>query len=131
MKIKFITIIFFLFSFNSFADDFKISFEWGDIPKCTTGNPGIVSNPIFQLSNVPENTKWIHFKLVDRMSTFNHGGGGVEFTGQSEIKPGVFMYKSPCPPSGSHIYVWTASAKSNKSSWGSIEQAKASKSYPY
>ena len=116
----------------SFADDFKISFEWGNLKKCTSGFPNTVANPIFEIENVPEGTTWIYFKMVDKNAiSYNHGGGWVEYTGQSTIEPGAFKYKSPCPPNGKHNYEWTASAKKKKSSFGgTIIQAKASKMYP-
>ena len=31
---------------------FSFTFEWGDIKKCTSGNPNKVSNPIFNLTDV-------------------------------------------------------------------------------
>jgi hypothetical protein len=36
------------------ASEFAISFEWGDIPLCTSGNPNVVSNPITEnLDQIP------------------------------------------------------------------------------
>ena len=56
------------------AEEFSISFEWGDIKKCTTGYPNKVSNPIFTLNNVPEGTKFLKFKMKDKNAPgFNHG----------------------------------------------------------
>ena len=55
MKI-FITLFFYLISTIS-AYAFSFTFEWGDIKKCTSGNPNKVSNPIFTLTDVPEGTK--------------------------------------------------------------------------
>ena len=114
------------------ASEFEISFDWGNIKKCTSGNPNTVSNPIFELKNVPDGTTWIYFKLVDKnVTSYDHGGGWVEYKGQSKIEPGAFKYKSPCPPNGRHNYEWTASAKKKKSSFGgTISKAKASKMYP-
>ena len=61
---------------SSLAEEFSISFEWGDIKKCNTGNPNRVSNPIFTLSNVPEGTKFLKFKMKDKnVPSYNHGGG--------------------------------------------------------
>ena len=114
------------------AEEFSLSFDWGDLKLCTTGNPNIVTNPTFTLNNVPDGTAWIKFKLVDKnVPQYNHGGGWVEYTGQSVIEPGVFTYKSPCPTNGRHKYEWTATAKSKKSSFGgTIAKAKSSKIYP-
>lgn len=114
------------------ADDFSISFEWGDIPLCTSGNPNIVPNPRFVLSNVPEGTKFISFRLTDLDSpNYDHGGGTIEYTGNNLIEPGAFKYKSPCPPSGSHRYEWSANAKEKNGFFsGSIGTSKAKKKYP-
>ena len=68
---------------------------------CTSGNPNTVANPRFVLTDVPEGTKFLRFKLVDtNVRDFNHGGGVVAYTGQDVIEPGAFKYKSPCPPDG-------------------------------
>ena len=120
------------FAFNSNADDFEISFDWSDLELCTTGNPNIVSNPYFELTNVPNGTKWIEFKLTDLdVPSYNHGGGWMEYKGQNTIEPGIFKYKSPCPPNGKHNYQWTAFAKEKKGAFGkTISKASASKFYP-
>ena len=97
------------------AEEFSISFEWGDIKKCNTGNPNRVSNPIFTLNNVPEGTKFLKFKMKDKnVPSFNHGGGKIEYFGENVIEPGAFKYKSPCPPGGTHTYEWTVTAQSKK-----------------
>ena len=112
------------------AEEFSISFEWGDIKKCNTGNPNRVSNPIFTLNNVPEGTKFIKFKMKDKnVPSFNHGGGKIEYFGENVIEPGAFKYKSPCPPGGAHTYEWTVTAQSKKSG-GKLAVAKAKKKYP-
>ena len=57
------------------AAEFTISFEWGDIPLCTSGQPNTVPNPKFVLSNVPEGTKFIQFMMTDLDApSYNHGG---------------------------------------------------------
>lgn len=112
------------------AQAFEIGFDWTGLKLCTTGNPNKVANPQFTLKDVPAGTKYIRFKLVDRDAPgYNHGGGVVAYTGQSVIAPGAFKYKSPCPPSGSHTYVWTATAQSRKNG-GKLEVAKAARKYP-
>ena len=114
------------------AAEFDISFEWGDIPLCTSGRPNTVPNPRFVLTNVPEGTKYIQFKMTDLdVPNYNHGGGTIEYTGDNIIEPGAFTYLSPCPPSGSHRYQWTATAKEKKGLFsGSLGKAQATKSYP-
>ena len=120
------------FGFAANADEFKITFDWGNLKKCTSGKPNIVSNPIFKLENVPNGTEWIYFKMVDKnVPKYNHGGGWVEYNGQPQINPGEFKYKSPCPPDGKHKYEWTATAKKKKSNFGgTIGKAKSSQMYP-
>ena len=114
------------------ASEFTISFGWGNIPLCTSGHPNVVPNPKFVLSNVPQGTKFIQFKMTDlNVPSYNHGGGTVEYTGKNVIEPGAFKYKSPCPPSGSHRYKWTATAKKKTGLFsGSLGKAQATKSYP-
>ena len=112
------------------AEEFSISFEWGDIKKCNTGNPNRVSNPIFTLNNVPEGTKFLKFKMKDKnVPSFNHGGGKIEYFGENVIEPGAFTYKSPCGPGGKHTYEWTVTAQSEKNS-GKLAVAKAKKKQP-
>ena len=118
---------------HSFADEFSISFEWGDFPSCRSGNPLNVENPIFTLTNVPDGTTWINFKMKDkRVPSFNHGGGWVKYDGNDRIERGQFKYRSPCPPGGVHTYEWTAKALSEKkiSKKTTLGIAKASKDYP-
>jgi len=112
------------------ASAFEIGFDWKGLKLCTNGSPNRVSNPRFTLKDVPAGTKYIRFKLVDRdVPGYNHGGGVVAYAGQPVIAPGAFKYKSPCPPSGRHTYVWTATAQSRKSG-GRIGVAKAALKYP-
>lgn len=111
------------------AGDFSFTFEWGKIPLCTSGYPGVVPNPIFTLSNVPKGTKKINFALVDRdVPDFDHGGGTAVYKGENVIQPGAFQYSSPCPPSGSHTYEWTAYAKDANDD--TVGKAKAKKIIP-
>ena len=112
------------------AEEFSISFEWGDIKKCNTGNPNRVSNPRFTLTNVPEGTKFLKFKMKDKnVPSYNHGGGKIEYFGENVIEPGAFKYKSPCPPGGRHTYEWSVTAQSKKNG-GKLDVAKAKKKYP-
>ncbi len=117
---------------SAHAQKFSIEFDWGDIPLCDTGSPNTVKNPTFRLANVPPGTKFIRFGLTDLdVPSYNHGGGTVAYSGQQEIKPGVFTYESPCPPNGSHTYEWSASAKDGDGFFSdTLGSAKASTSYP-
>ena len=129
---KFVLRIIFLFLFFSSivsAAEFGLEFEWGNLKKCNSGNPNKVDNPVFKLSNVPEGTKILQFKMKDKDAPgYNHGGGKVEYSGQDTIEPGAFKYKSPCPPGGVHTYVWTVTAKNEKKK--KIGKAKAQRKYP-
>ena len=110
--------------------EFSFTFEWGDIKKCTSGNPNKVENPIFNLVNVPEGTKELRFKMKDKdVPQYNHGGGKIKnYGGETVIQPGAFKYKSPCPPSGSHTYEWTITAIGDKKK--KLGTAKANRKYP-
>jgi phosphatidylethanolamine-binding protein (PEBP) family uncharacterized protein len=125
-----LVIIVFASSSNSFSNEkFTIEFEWGNIPRCNSGSPNTVSNPIFKLKNVPEGTTTIDFLMRDRnVPSFYHGGGTVTYTKQTRIEPGAFQYKSPCPPSGAHTYEWTAIARNDQNK--KIAEAEAIRKYP-
>ncbi len=116
MKKTIFTFVIILFSTTSVFADFSFTFDWGDIKKCTTGNPNKVQNPIFNLTNVPDGTIELRFKMKDKdVPGYNHGGGKIKnYNGESTIQPGAFKYKSPCPPSGSHTYEWTITAIGDK-----------------
>ena len=106
------------------------TFDWGNLKSCTSGKPNKVSNPIFELKNVPEGTKELRFKMKDKdVPRYNHGGGKIkDYNGDLTIQPGAFKYKSPCPPDGSHTYEWTITAIGEKKK--KLGKAKATKKYP-
>lgn len=108
--------------------DMELSFTWGDIPLCTSGRPNVVPNPRFELSGVPPGTEAISFRLTDLdVPAYPHGGGTVAPVADGVIEPGVFTYKSPCPPSGSHVYEWEAVAQVGGKV---LATARARRSYP-
>lgn len=108
--------------------DFTISFDWGDIPICTTGRPGKVASPTFTVRGLPEGTTLLVFKLTDLdVPGYNHGGGKVDVSGDGTIASGAFRYKSPCPPNGVHTYEWRATAKMGNQTVGI---ARARRDYP-
>lgn len=112
------------------ANAFEIEFSFEGLKLCTTGNPNIVTNPQFALTDVPKGTKYIRFKLRDHDAPgYDHGGGLVAYSGQPAIEPGAFNYKSPCPPNGTHTYEWTATAQKRKNG-GKLGVAKAAQKYP-
>jgi len=128
-KLILILTIYLISTINANAE-FSFTFEWGDIKKCTSGNPNRVENPIFNLVNVPEGTKELRFRMKDKdVPQYNHGGGKIKnYGGETVIQPGAFKYKSPCPPSGSHTYEWTITAIGDKKK--KLGKAKATREYP-
>jgi len=111
------------------AQAFELQFDWGNISKCTSGNPGSVRSPAFTVTGVPAGTAKIKFNLRDQDApSFIHGGGTVAYAGKAAIPAGQFTYLQPCPPGGHHTYVWTATALD--ASGKSIGSAKAKKQYP-
>ena len=128
-KFLLIILIYFFTIISAFAE-FSFTFEWGDIKKCTTGNPNKVSNPIFNLVDVPDGTVELRFRMKDKdVPNYNHGGGKIKnYSGETTIQPGAFKYKSPCPPSGSHTYEWTITAIGDKKK--KLGKAKATRLYP-
>ena len=110
--------------------EMSVSFQWGNIPRCTTGNPNTVPSPEFILKGVPAGTNRLQIRLSDLDApSYDHGGGTVKATvsGAAKIPGGVFKYKSPCPPSGSHRYQWTVTAKQGNKTLG---KATAMQKYP-
>ncbi len=109
--------------------EFSLSFEWGDIPLCKTGRPNTVGAPAFVLKDLPVGTARVDFRLKDRnVPSYNHGGGKVKISTGGQLPFGTFKYKSPCPPSGSHTYEWTATARS--ASGKALGKARARRPYP-
>ncbi len=110
------------------AAEMTLSFQWGNIPLCTSGRPNTVANPEFILKGVPAGTTRVVFKLKDLDAPgYNHGGGTVKMSTSGKLPSGVFKYKSPCPPSGRHTYEWTATAKAGGKP---LATAKARRKYP-
>jgi hypothetical protein len=111
------------------AADFSIGFDWGNIKKCTSGNPFTVPNPAFSLKGVPAGTTKIQFRMIDlAVPSYPHGGGKVDYAGETTIAPGAFKYRSPCPPDGRHTYQWTATAYDAHGK--KLGETKARKPYP-
>ncbi|MRX33236.1 phospholipid-binding protein [Aminobacter sp. MDW-2] len=90
---------------SSFAAGMGVSFEWGPTKKCFDSK-----SPPIVLSNVPAGTVKLEIKMIDQNASYNHGGGNVAFSGQSQLPYGAFKYKGPCPPSGTHFYKITVKA---------------------
>ena len=87
------------------AGDFKITFSWDGLERCTTGRTNVVANPIFIVSNLPEEMVGVDFRLKDlNVPSYNHGGGWIEISKDGKVAESSFKYKSPCPPNGKHKY---------------------------
>lgn len=92
--------------------DFTIQFDWGNTPACNTGRAKRVASPQFVIRGLPQGTTEVQFRMKDLdVPSYNHGGGKVAMTQDGVVPAGAFKYKGPCPPSGSHTYQWTATAK--------------------
>lgn len=112
------------------AGAFEIAFTWDGLKLCHDGNARTVKSPAFTLSDVPEGTKFIRFKMVDKdVPGYDHGGGVVAWDGGDTVPAGAFKYKSPCPPGETHRYEWTATAQTKKNG-GKLAVAKAARDYP-
>ena len=108
--------------------DFLISFPWDGLASCTSGRPNRVDSPAFILRDVPAGTTEIRFQMVDlNVPTYNHGGGKVRVGQSGQLPPGLFKYKSPCPPNGAHTYEWRAEARAGRQV---LATAGARRNYP-
>lgn len=122
-----------IFSLPARAEDFSLEFQWGDFALCDSGAPITVKNPHFQINNVPDGTEYITFTLTDLNNIhFKHGGGRVDYTGQTSIERGAFTYLSPCPPDGQRRYEWKAEARIDDGWFSSktLGTARAERYYP-
>ena len=82
-----------------------VDFSWAGTKACSSQPPEIT------VSGIPAGTKTLHVKLKDlNVPGYNHGGGTVDYNGGHVIPAGAFVYKGPCPPSGSHDYRFTVEA---------------------
>ena len=56
-----VLILNFFFISSVISNEFSFTFDWGNLKSCTSGKPNKVSNPIFELKNVPEGTRELRF----------------------------------------------------------------------
>lgn len=121
-----------LVGFTLPAAAFELSFAWGATPACDSGRPAEVASPEFRLANVPPGTRVIVFTMTDlNAPDFRHGGGTVPYAGNDLIPAGAFHYLGPCPPIGSHRYMWTATARDRGTTFGrTLGEASATHSFP-
>ncbi len=131
MKRIFLTVALSVMATGAVAQNFAVEFNWDGLKLCTSGRPNVVGNPAFRLSEVPEGTKWLYFALTDFDARgYNHGGGWIEYDEGEVTEAGVFQYKSPCPPNGTHTYEWSVTATVAKSLTNPLGVAASTKSYP-
>lgn len=105
------------------AAGMSASFDWGPTKKCFD-----TSSPPFKVTGVPQGTAKLSFKMTDLDAPgYNHGGGKVDFSGQSAIPYGAFRYKGPCPPTR-HKYRFTIKALDAKGK--ELGKATATRSFP-
>jgi phosphatidylethanolamine-binding protein (PEBP) family uncharacterized protein len=85
--------------------DMKTSFDWGPTKKCFDSK-----SPPIKVSGVPAGTKQLDIRMMDMDAPdYNHGGGKVAYTGQTDLPYGAFSYTGPCPPMA-HKYRFTVKA---------------------
>ena len=58
---------------------------------------------------------------------FSYCGAKVKIGRDGQMPFGAFRYKSPCPPGGTHTYVWTATARAGNKV---LARATATRKYP-
>jgi len=101
----------------------NVEFSWENTKSCSPVSPA------FNVTNVPEGTATLSFRMVDlNLPSYPHGGGKVAYTGSSDIPEGAFGYKGPCPPSP-HNYKWTVQAL-NKAGDMILGQGTTAKIFP-
>jgi len=97
-----------MFPTVSWAGTLGVNFTWAETRACSA------TPPAFTVTNIPQGTKYLVFKLVDHDApNFVHGGGQISYSGSGGIPAGAFggSYTGPCPPQGAvHRYEWTVRA---------------------
>ena len=84
-----------------------VNVSWNEIEKCSNESPEI------KITNLPEDTSLITVSLNDiNVPSWNHGGGTIKNDRTGLIKKGALKsgYNGPCPPFGSHKYVYEVKA---------------------
>jgi len=108
------------------ADQLGVQFTWAGTSACSK------TPPAFKVTNIPQGTKSLSFRMVDlNLTSFNHGGGEVPYKGSGNIPAGSFgeRYQGPCPPTGQvHTYEWTVQALDANKSF--LAEGKATGAFP-
>ncbi|NVO25873.1 hypothetical protein HJ526_00445 [Donghicola sp. C2-DW-16] len=113
MRFRFLVLAAILAAPTVASAEMSVTFDWGKIPRCTTGRPNVVNSPQFVLKDVPEGTTHLLFRMIDRDDTWaDHGQKKLKLnaTGDVTIPAGSFKYLSPCPKGAIHTYEWHVTA---------------------
>lgn len=89
------------------AEDFTVDFKFDSSSRCSRTSPEI------RVGGIPAGTVAFRVRLKDKnVPSWRHGGGKVVNDGSGIIPKGALTdgYNGPCPPSGSHRYVFTVQA---------------------
>ena len=113
MKLRLFVIAATLLITGTYASAMELSFSWGPTIKCFDSK-----SPPMTVSQVPNGTAKLRFRMVDRNKmSYRHGGGTVDFKGSGNLPYGAFLnspfrpYKGPCPRRTSpHTYEFTVQA---------------------
>ena len=114
---KFVTLLVFLASAATLAGcgatvaqnavALDVSYKWNKADQCSQVSPEI------SVAGIPAETSQLKVSLKDLdVPNWDHGGGKVDYTGQTIIPAGALKsgYNGPCPPSGSHTYAFKVNA---------------------
>ena len=122
MRVVLIAGVVLLFAGPALAE-LKVSFDWGPTGKCFDRK-----SPPFKVSGAPAGTAKLSFRMTDLDAPdYTHGGGKVDYAGQSDIPYGAFSYKGPCPPTR-HRYRFDVRELDAKGK--EIGKATATRSFP-
>ena len=92
-----------LISAAALAQEMTVDFSWSGVPGCQ----GASVSPAFQVRNVPDKTRSLHFTLIKRGDDREYGGSTVTYPSSGNIPQGAVFSYSPCQPGE---YVWTVTA---------------------
>ena len=92
------------------AAAFEVDFDFSNVRPCAGGSLRITPSPEFRLSEVPEGTAELDFRLHDLTADIQHGGRALDYAGGDSVPADSFKYVGPCPIRGTHTYEWTITA---------------------
>ena len=88
-------------------------------------------SPEIKMSNIPKGTAFLRVTMTDLdLTSFDHGGGTVAYTGGDIIPEGALKgYRGPEPPAGGHSYQIVVQALNSDKSL-ILGEGKLTKRYP-